>query len=83
MVHHNLKLHDIVVAPTIDKITITKTDVIEALEKIKEIPKQTKAEMTEVIEDSVINKLQDVIELPWADAALEYLPDLIELLKTL
>lgn len=63
--------------------TVTTAAVIEALDKIKEIPKQTKEEMIEVIQEAVINNLQDVIEIPWFDTALEYLPELIEILKLL
>jgi hypothetical protein len=83
MANQTLQVESITSTMTVGESTITTSKVIEALEQLKDIPEQTKADMSEAIQDSIINKLQDVIELPWADTALEYLPDLIELLKLL
>ena len=83
MTNHTLQVDSLTMGMTIDKVTLTKGNVLEALEKISEIPEQVKAEMREVIEETVINKLQDLIDIPWAESFLEWLPELIELLKKL
>ena len=83
MTNHTLQVDSLTMGMTIDKVTLTKGNVLEALEKISEIPEQVKAEMREVIEETVINKLQDLIDIPWSESFLEWLPELIELLKKL
>jgi len=54
-----------------------------ALEQLKDIPKQTKNEMLEVFESESIDSLQELIDYPWTEPILEYLPDLIEIIKAI
>jgi hypothetical protein len=50
-------------------VTLTNANVIEALDKIKEIPKQTSNEIKEVIRDIDISSLQDLIDIDWGTLA--------------
>lgn len=83
MAHHTLKVHDIVTAMDISTVTLTTSQVLEALEAIKDISEKEKAVMTEQIEEAVISTLQDVIDIPWVDTVIEWAPELIEILKLL
>ena len=73
----NLKASESIVS---GHAVITSKEVIDALDKIKEVPKQAAREMRQVIEDMDISVLQDLIDYDWG-VLTEWAELLIKLLS--